>query len=430
VRYSQPFGTPAPPEGQYPRYINGDPITGTEGSIPPATAFDEDQIEILNVIESVRALGLIGAPGPPSHGDLTQLWQAINAFFNKQYITTAITRTVYGAGADFTDLIAAFKWVANYIITPTGYVTFMCSPGKWNHTQSIEINHANIARIAIQGAAVNAIPTAAGLSVTGYNSATDGINQAIYLRSCFQTELHFDGGVSGFVAVRGGCTFRYLLVTGDLSVATGPPNMWGDYGIGSGFELYDRIQVNGIAVWGFGKSGFYLFGSGAVHTDSTFPITSSYCRDGISAYGGFWNSIYAGVFLTSHNDCGFFCYGGSYFFGHGSSVKGNDAGNGLGGMTLEAGCQVQIAGSISQNNGAGVLLAGACTFVGEQTTYAYNTLGGITISGTCTAWCDDSAFYGNGGNSVQSGGCAYCEVLRCSIDGPIAYGYGGVVAGP
>jgi len=431
VRYSQPFGTPAPPLGQYPRFINGDPITGTEGSIVPGTALDEDQIEIINVIENVRALGLIGAPGPPSHSDLTQLWQAINAFFNKQYITTAITKTVYGAGADFSDLNAALMWLSNYIITPTGYVTFMCSPGKWNHTQTIELNHANIARVAIQGAAMNANPTGSGFSVTGYYSATDGINQAIYLRSCFQTELHFDGGCSGMVVLRGGCKLRYLLLTGDLTVSTGPPNIWGSWGIGSGLECYDRIQITGVFCWGFGKAGWYVFGGGSIYSDATLSNGACYCQTGCAGYGGFIQVSQSGnnIVFTSCNQCGFFCYSGYYSFGY-MTVRGNGGGAGLGAMTLEAGCQVMCKGNFSSNNGTAVWVAGCCTWVGEQSFYAYNTVGGVISQGGGVLWCDDSTFAGNGGNSVQAGGCAYIEILRCSVDGPVAFGYGGVVAGP
>src|SRR5215831_10784574 len=130
MRYSQPFGTPQPPLGQYPRFINGNPVTGTEGSIPPATAFDEAQIEIVTVIANA---GLT-----PDHGDLTQLWQALMLLFSQRYITTHITKHVHGVGADFTDLNEAMRWLGSYVITPTGYVTFICASGKWTYQSAIE----------------------------------------------------------------------------------------------------------------------------------------------------------------------------------------------------------------------------------------------------------------------------------------------------
>lgn len=378
----------------------------------------------------MRALGLIGAPGPPSHSDLTQLWQAINAFFNKQYITTAITKTVYGAGANFSDLNAAMMWLSNYIITPTGFVTFLCSPGKWNHTQSVELNHANIARVAIQGAAMNANPQGSLMSVTGYNSSTDGINQAIYLRSCYQTELHFDGGVSGLVILRGGCTLRYLLITGDLSVASGPPIIWGKFGIGSGLECYDRVLVNSVSVWGFGKGGWYLFGPGSIYSDSSIGCAVSYCTNsGIMGYNGYCSFGFAEVILCSCGQGGLFCYAGYYAF-HKVNVRGNACG-GFGGMTFEAGAQGQAgSGTMSQNSGYGVTLAGASTFLGENCTYSYNGSGGASLTGTCTAWLDYSSFYGNGGSDVWAGGCSYAEIIGSSISSGVSAGNGAVIAGP
>jgi hypothetical protein len=163
VRYNQPFGTPEPPLGSYPRYINGNPTTGTEGSIPPARSIDEDQIEIVNVI--------VNAGLTPNHEELDQLWQALMALLAKKYITTNIIKHVHGSGADFVDLHAAMTWLAEYTITNTGYVTFMIAPGKWTYTATVELNHANINRVAIQGGALlGASPTRNSLSVTGYKN--------------------------------------------------------------------------------------------------------------------------------------------------------------------------------------------------------------------------------------------------------------------
>src|SRR5262245_56531387 len=109
MRYNPPFGTPEPPLGQYPRYINGNPVTGTEGSIPPARAFDEDQIEIVTVIQNTyNQLAADPSADPavrdsliPDHNKLHQLWDALQALFKAKYITTHIEKTVHGTGADF-----------------------------------------------------------------------------------------------------------------------------------------------------------------------------------------------------------------------------------------------------------------------------------------------------------------------------------------
>jgi hypothetical protein len=64
--YNQPFGaaTNAP-------FVNGNPSTGTAGSIPPAAAIENPQREIVNVIS--------GAGLTPTNADLTQLAKGIQS---------------------------------------------------------------------------------------------------------------------------------------------------------------------------------------------------------------------------------------------------------------------------------------------------------------------------------------------------------------
>jgi hypothetical protein len=63
--YWPPFNNPDPDAP----YVNGDPVAGIEGSIPPAGAIESPQREILEVI---RQAGL-----DPDPNDFTQLWQAL-----------------------------------------------------------------------------------------------------------------------------------------------------------------------------------------------------------------------------------------------------------------------------------------------------------------------------------------------------------------
>jgi hypothetical protein len=70
--YNQPYGMP--PEvtwGDTP-YINGNPTTGTAGSIPPAASIEYPQREIVNVIRDAQIF-------TPSNGDLHQLSKAIQS---------------------------------------------------------------------------------------------------------------------------------------------------------------------------------------------------------------------------------------------------------------------------------------------------------------------------------------------------------------
>jgi hypothetical protein len=71
MQYNQPYGMP--PEvtwGDTP-YVNGNPSTGTQGSIPPAASIEYPQREIVNTISDA---GLT-----PSNSDLSQLAKAIQS---------------------------------------------------------------------------------------------------------------------------------------------------------------------------------------------------------------------------------------------------------------------------------------------------------------------------------------------------------------
>ena len=71
MRYVAPFGQPDPDAP----YVNGNPGTGVEGSIPPAAAIEHAQREIVAAI--------VGSGQTPDAGNLTQLWQAITGAFSK-----------------------------------------------------------------------------------------------------------------------------------------------------------------------------------------------------------------------------------------------------------------------------------------------------------------------------------------------------------
>jgi len=64
-------------QGANGEYIDGDPSTGTEGSVPPADAIEHPQREIVEVLTQ---LGLT-----PEKTDLTQLWQAVEKVHGKTY---------------------------------------------------------------------------------------------------------------------------------------------------------------------------------------------------------------------------------------------------------------------------------------------------------------------------------------------------------
>jgi hypothetical protein len=411
VRYSQPFGTPTPPLGSYPRYINGNPVTGTEGSIPPATAFDEDQVEIVTVIQNA---GLT-----PDHNDLTQLWQAISALIAQKYITTPIIKKVHGSGADFVDLVAAFNWLAQYIITPTGSVTFMIPAGKWVYTQSVELLHPNLVRVTIQGAALlGATPQPGNLSVTGYFNSSDGTNQIIYLRSVHATELSFTGGVNGFTVFRPGCTLRYLLLTGSQTVATGgPTNIYGTQFNGNGICALSSIILDGISIWGFGSCGINIEGGGSIDMASTLSLVCAYNGwQGISAVGYIASAgANSWTILCSNAVSGISLFGSIAWLGK-VSIKGHGPPNGNAAVHCEqGGLLVWQNGSEVIINQNGVIVAGCATLLAEGTNYSNNAQYGLWAHGQCMCWVDDSTFTGNGTLSILASEGAFVEALRSAV---------------
>jgi hypothetical protein len=67
MKYNQPYGISDPDAG----YINGNPSTGTMGSIPPAASIEEPQREIVNLITHA---GIV-----PAGGDMHQLAKAVQS---------------------------------------------------------------------------------------------------------------------------------------------------------------------------------------------------------------------------------------------------------------------------------------------------------------------------------------------------------------
>jgi hypothetical protein len=91
--YNAPYGA----AGNNDPYVNGNPTTGTMGSIPPAASIEFPQREIVAVIQYAADNGLIdfnNVPcGSPSNGDLTQLLKAIFGLTNQHKLQA--DQTIY-----------------------------------------------------------------------------------------------------------------------------------------------------------------------------------------------------------------------------------------------------------------------------------------------------------------------------------------------
>ena len=113
MQYNQPYGEP--PEvvvGDQP-YVNGNPSTGTMGSIPPAASIEYPQREIVNIVTDA---GIV-----PDNGDLHQISRAVQSGTLIRGIDTGTVNVVSialtPALADYID--GMFVWV-RIAITNTG----------------------------------------------------------------------------------------------------------------------------------------------------------------------------------------------------------------------------------------------------------------------------------------------------------------------
>lgn len=360
MRYSQPFGTPQPPLGQYPRFVNGDPVRGIEGSIPPATAFDETQVEIVTVITNA---GLT-----PTHDDLTQLWQALMILFAQKYISTDVHKYCHGVNADFPDLITALQWAGNYIILPSGHLTLHVNAGRWQYTSTIEVNHANANRISFMGAGTIPQILPSSMSITGFNTDTDAQAQLAALRNVYSSELLFQGGVTGFRLLRPGAAFHYLLITGTYTSAAPTPD---GFAGGIGIDAFESFFVDGMALHHWGWACIQTTGCSLISYTSLSLVCgyagycaivarSSYISFPQTMHSIFTSSAIGGVLLYATQ-----MYPGMIYVAGNASPNSN-----LAGVMVEAGSQLNAwpGSQVYYNKNFGVTVADGSSFLFAQCT--------------------------------------------------------------
>jgi hypothetical protein len=280
MRYQQPYGVSDPNAA----YVNGNPVTGTMGSIPPAAAIEYDMREIMEVISRANSRGykdfadVLCAAG--NDADLQQLRKAIEGFvraapavFN-DLIDSYVTFTVHGAGANFTDLNAALHYLSKYKITQHGRVTLQLAGAasgtaqQFVYNEMIIFDHPNNDRIFVRGKALlAAVPTsAASYTLTG-NGATarnnDTIANRTMLRTKFATELFFNNGAGIEIIGRNLGAFDAILL-----VSSGAAGSMGFPGNGITVSASDTDVdiahmggtgiVSGVGIVGFPHDGLYV----------------------------------------------------------------------------------------------------------------------------------------------------------------------------
>jgi hypothetical protein len=322
-------------------------------------------------------------------------------------------KKVHGPGADFVDLHAALNWLGSYIITPTGFVTFMIAAGRWTYIKTVEINHANSNRVAIQGGALlGATPQPPNMSVTGYGSSTDGTNQIIYLRSIHASELSFTGGVSGFRVYRDGITLRYLLITGSQTIAA-----TGLYDEGCGLVVQAQFYSDGNSIWGFGSDGILVAAGGMFTSITSLSTVVSWCNVGIDCLTArFVVPSTQNVIVTSNRNGGiaingtYASMGILYLAGThvaGASTGALGVGNGATWLCY-AGSQIKV------NDDNGIKIQGLCTLGGSNITITQNTKWGVEAQAGYGQFYN-STFSSNGYGSISANSGAFIDCIGAAL---------------
>lgn len=232
---------------------------------------------------------LVGLGITPSESNVSQLFEAM-------FVTTSITKTVFGGGADFANLNDALLWLSRRRIVRGGQVTFNIATGQHvlsGSANSFDFSHPDGLRVRFVGAALTGggAPVAANFAVTGFSSgarATDNTNNLTMLRARFPTELRFTSGAY-FRVVSDLGEFQNVLISND---ATSGDLVTFRNGI---------ILVNNFAVHG-GSSRNFLCAHAAVAAQGVFSVGAVY---GVSSEdNAAITSSSQGIVSTGHSQIG------------------------------------------------------------------------------------------------------------------------------
>jgi hypothetical protein len=345
MQYNAPLDQPSNPNAPY---IDGNPAAGIQGSIVPAASIEYDQRETVEVITRANVRNYSDFSGTPcavpANTDLTQLRKAIEGFITSwQFlITTEVTFTVHGSGANFPDLIAAFNYLGKYKITPTGHVILQLGgalPGaasaqQYIYTQTIIIDHPNNDRISIFGAKMLApVPR----NDTGYawngpstaQRAADTATNLAMLRTKFATELHFVGPISSTfypvagIQIIGICLMHLdaLLLTGDSTSYQGSGFLFNCAGYlnnlpksmvaGSPFSYDGLAAVNWRDGYGFNfdvGSMVSMQGETGSDQNTTPPLIACGNNGGIALTNGGFITSSANAICLGNDTAGFYLW--------------------------------------------------------------------------------------------------------------------------
>ena len=362
--------------------------------------------------------GELGSQDFLKNDTVTVLMDASTLFFfivnapSRAVIDTAITKTVHGPGADFTDLNAAMAWLNRRRISATGSVTLQVASGvganRFVYASSVNLAHPDGARISILGQTLaGTLPAGPSMSYTGNGAAaraTDtGVNLTL-LRNFFGSELYFQGGC-GIHGVGQIGLVQDLLLTSD---GTAGADL---LGWGSGV-----VTLNRIAAVGSGAMGFNTGSGSFVITGTCFAIGGASHGFGIGAGGCAITGAGGSIVSMSNALIGVAGFSGLLAGNNGQgSTPVYARGNGSDGVTFIGGrCSISSASVSRDNGGSGFAtnsgrLEAIGTTASGNTNHGYAANGGGFVDALNTTGTGNSG-YGylaqDGGNLRRTGGTA------------------------
>ncbi len=377
-----------------------------------------------NMLAQLRtAYDGIGITEDNSDGMLLACFTAVRDYY---LIDTAVTFTVHGAGANFTDLGAAFEYLSKYRITSNGSVTLSIAAGAYSYSgKELLFDHPNLDRIAIVGAAMlRALPASIPVSIlalTGSNSthrAADSATDLTTLRTYFATEIDLGTGSSinvtqtGMNILAGTSAYTGFRISNILFVGDG--SAVGSSGM---IDVAGCCRFNSVAVCGSGGHGI-LVDHGAIVLDAPLYLTGNAgCGLALTDGGSFNLNSYI-IVTQSNGQSGIGSIGNSSSQSNGGAVQAQ--GNGIAGAAcnMRGSLDLGSAGSFSNNAGNGLSATTAGFISAPSATIGSNGAQGAVASDGATIVCGSSAFSGNTVDATYAAG-------ESTIDATAATGVSG-----
>lgn len=262
MKYNQPFGISDPNAP----YINGNPSTGTMGSIPPAWSIEHDQREIVAVIQYAADRGLIDFNNqtclPPASTDLTQLLKAIFGLSNRQRVTVPFTFYVNGTTGNDLNLgttpATAFKTIQGAVNAAGQY-----SPGPIPITIKIAIGNYNGFTLPFYS-----IPPI-------YMEGDTGTPTGVVINGNVSPNSEWAAACGSYNTLY--LSYMKLQATGNRLIGPGS----------SGVVAFNYATVNLMAGLTFGQCDLALISSaGRVGVASPFHMNGTSCQTVLAAQGG------------------------------------------------------------------------------------------------------------------------------------------------